>query len=446
MPENQNIEWKQSWRDEYLQWISGFANANGGVLYIGKDDNGNVIGLDKCKKLMDELPNKISSKLGVLCDINLHQEEGLYCIEIITSPYKNGISYNGKYYYRSGSTNQELRGNELTEFLLKKTGKTWDDIEEEKVSFEDIDEATVHKFVKSGIASKRLPPDTKDLDTKTIFENLLIINDGKLTRSAILLFGKQPLRFYKSSFLKIGKFGKSDFDLLSQEVVEGNLFQLLEETLKILFTRFINSSISYQGIQRIETYEYPYDAVREILLNAFTHRTYENSPIQISIYDDRIMFWSQGKFLSPLTTETVKTKHSSITRNPNIARTFFRAGFVEAWGRGILKIMGECREAGLLEPKIEELTGGVMVTLFKDKTNEEYLATLNLNERQKEAVRYVKENKYITSGQYQKKFDVAKATARRDIEELLEFSIFKSKGVGRATKYVINVSDYNIQK
>ena len=120
MPEQQDIEWKQSWRDEYLQWISGFANASGGTLYIGKDDKGNVVGVDTYRKLMDELPNKISSKLGVLCDINLHEENDLYFIEIITKPYYNGISYHGKYYYRSGSTNQELRKYELTEFLLRK--------------------------------------------------------------------------------------------------------------------------------------------------------------------------------------------------------------------------------------------------------------------------------------------------------------------------------------
>tara|TARA_B110000114_G_C15049115_1_gene380469 strand:- start:748 stop:990 length:243 start_codon:yes stop_codon:yes gene_type:complete len=80
MPEQQNIEWKQSWRDEYLQWISGFANSNGGVLYIGKGDSGNVVGVDKYKKLMDEFPNKISSKLGVLCDVNLHKENNLFFI------------------------------------------------------------------------------------------------------------------------------------------------------------------------------------------------------------------------------------------------------------------------------------------------------------------------------------------------------------------------------
>ena len=438
MPEQQNIEWKQSWRDEYLQWISGFANANGGVLYIGKDDKGNVVGLNNAERLMEQLPNKISSKLGLLCDINLHENNGLNFIEIVTKPYTNSISCDGKYYYRSGSTNQELRGQELNEFLLRKTGRTWDSIEEENASFDDINEATVKRFVKSGIASKRLPPETVDLDTKTIFQNLLIMNDGKLTRSAILLFGKQPLRFYVSSFLKIGKFGKTDSELLSQEVVEGNLFELLDESMKILFTRFINSSISYEGIQRIETYEYPYAAIREILLNSFAHRSYENSPIQIRVYPDHIRFWNQGELLSPLTPDKLKVDSTSLTRNPNIARTFFRAGFVESWGRGISKIIEECKEAGLLEPKIEELAGGVAITLYKDKTNEDYLATLKLNSEQIKAVNYIKENNFITNSIYQDVFNVSRRTTVRHLNELIELEILKRVGEKKGIKYELN--------
>lgn len=87
MLERQNIEWKQIWKDEYLQWICGFANANGGTIFIGKDDDGNVVGVNNHQKLLVDLPNKISSKLGVICDINHHQEEGEHYLEIITRPY-----------------------------------------------------------------------------------------------------------------------------------------------------------------------------------------------------------------------------------------------------------------------------------------------------------------------------------------------------------------------
>ena len=80
MPEKQNIEWKVSWRDEYLKWICGFANAKGGQLFIGKDDDGNIVGIDNYKRLLDDLPNKIQSHLGILCEVNLHDYNEKYFI------------------------------------------------------------------------------------------------------------------------------------------------------------------------------------------------------------------------------------------------------------------------------------------------------------------------------------------------------------------------------
>ncbi len=164
MPEQQNIEWKQSWRDEYLQWISGFANANGGVLYIGKDDNGNVVGLSKYKKLMDELPNKIKDTTGIICAVNLHEENDKQYIEIVVEPSKSLISYRGKFYLRSGSTNQLLSGAALEDFLFKKRNVTWDELTVENFSIKDIDLETMINVVNE---NKR---EFEDLRSSQIFK------------------------------------------------------------------------------------------------------------------------------------------------------------------------------------------------------------------------------------------------------------------------------------
>ena len=124
MPEQQNIEFKQSWQDEYLKWVCGFANAQGGIIFIGKDDNGNVVDVADYKKLMDDIPNKIKNAMGITAEINLHEEQGKHFIEIITPIYSVPISLRGRYYYRSGSTKQELTGASLNEFLLKKITTT----------------------------------------------------------------------------------------------------------------------------------------------------------------------------------------------------------------------------------------------------------------------------------------------------------------------------------
>jgi len=120
MPETQNIEYKESWRDEYLKWICGFANAKGGTIYIGKNDNSNVVGIANAKKLMEAIPNKTKDVLGVIVDINLHTTTQGDYLEIIVEDYPYPVNYKGQYHYRSGSTKQELKGAALDKFLLQK--------------------------------------------------------------------------------------------------------------------------------------------------------------------------------------------------------------------------------------------------------------------------------------------------------------------------------------
>ena len=114
MTENQNTEWKESWRDEYLKWICGFANAQGGKIYIGTDDKGNVIGVQDSKKLLEDIPNKVRDILGIIVDVNLLSQEDKDYIEICVNPSSYPVNYKGEYHYRSGSTKQLLRGAALT--------------------------------------------------------------------------------------------------------------------------------------------------------------------------------------------------------------------------------------------------------------------------------------------------------------------------------------------
>lgn len=117
MPEQQNIEYKSIWKDEYLKWICDFTNAQGGVLVIGKDDSGNVVGLSNAKRLLEDIPNKIKDILGIIADVDLHETPQGDYIEIIVEPQPNPVNYKGEYHYRSGATKQELKGTALDKFL-----------------------------------------------------------------------------------------------------------------------------------------------------------------------------------------------------------------------------------------------------------------------------------------------------------------------------------------
>ena len=99
--ESQNIEFKESWRDEYQKWICGFANAQGGILYVGIKDNGEVCGVQDAKKLMEDIPNKVRDMMGILVDVNLREKDEKQYLEIVTEAYPYPISFRGKYYQRA---------------------------------------------------------------------------------------------------------------------------------------------------------------------------------------------------------------------------------------------------------------------------------------------------------------------------------------------------------
>ncbi|MFZ1524005.1 MAG: RNA-binding domain-containing protein [Saprospiraceae bacterium] len=273
--ENQNIEWKESWHNDYFKWICAFANAQGGTLFIGMDDNGVIMHVDKAKKLLEDLPNQVRDLLGLMVDVNLHTKEGTDYLEILVEPYPYPISLRCKYYYRSGSTLQELKGAALTKFLLQRQGKKWDAVPVPNVTTDDLKNNVFDFFRRKATRSKRLEPDDLESTNQELLESLqLYLEDEKmLKRAAILLFHPKPEKYVTGAYIKIGFF-ENEADLIFQDEVHGNLFEQIEQTMDLLFTKYIKALISYQGISRVETYEYPREAIREALLNAVAHKDY----------------------------------------------------------------------------------------------------------------------------------------------------------------------------
>jgi ATP-dependent DNA helicase RecG len=427
MPETQNIEYKSSWHDDYLKWICGFANAQGGIIFIGKDDVGKVVGVEDYKKLMDEIPNKIKNNMGITTEVNLLQEGNNYFIEIIVQPYSVPISLRGRYYYRSGSVKQELTGASLNEFLLKRSGQTWDNVTEPRATFADIDEKAFKSYLQTSKEKGRLP-DVEGLTTEEIFDKLRLTENEQLKRAAIILFGKDPGRFYPSTFVKIGRFAKDDTDLRFQEVEEGNLIVLLRNVLEQLNHKFLIRPIEFEGMYRIEKGEYPVPAIREMLLNSLVHRNYMGAQTQIRVYDGKISIWNDGTLPEGISLESLKRSHSSKPRNPIIADVCFKGGLIDTWGRGTIKIFSTCKEAELPEPELAERDGGFLVTLFKDNLTEEQLVKRGLNARQVKSVLYVKEHGKITNKEYQSINETSDRTASREIAELVNTNILEQAG------------------
>ena len=289
-------------------------------------------------------------------------------IEIVIEPSNIPIAYKGTYHYRSGSTKQELRGTALQQFILKKMGRSWDDVPNERATLDDIDRNAIDYFLRKGIEAQRIPDDLREASTKDVLDSLgLIDNDGYLKNAAILLFGKNPLRFFPSVAFKIGRFGKDEADLMFQDIIEGNIIQMADRVMELLQGKYLVSPVRFEGMQRYETLEIPKEALREILYNAIAHKDYAGPDIQMHVYDDHIEVWNEGELPEGYTEETLMGRHSSKPRNRNIANAMFKAGFIDTWGRGYMKIREGFEAAELPMPRVQNFCGGVEVTVQRTK-------------------------------------------------------------------------------
>lgn len=351
MAENQNIEYKESWRDEYLKWVCGFANAQGGRIYIGMKDNGDVCGVDDAKRLLEDIPNKIRDTMGIIADVNLQEKDGVEYIEIIVHPSSYPVSYRGEYHYRSGSTKQQLRGSALTEFLVRKTGYRWDSVPVDNVSVEDLDTESFDIFRREAVRTQRMTQKDIECSNTELLDKLGLLTDGKLKRAAVLLFYRSPQRFFTGCYVKIGKFGIGS-DLQYQDVVDGSLILIADRIVELIYLKYLKAAITYDREVRVEIYPFAREAVREAVYNALIHCKWEDGvPIQIRIEEDVMYISNSCAFPSDWTAETLMQTHRSRPYNPDLAETFYRAGYVEAWGRGIQKICEACEQLGAAMPE-----------------------------------------------------------------------------------------------
>ena len=357
--EHQHIEWKESWRDEYLKWLCGFANAEGGMLVIGRDDQGLAVGVKNAGKLLEDIPNKVRDVLGIMVDVNLREEDGKETLEIVIAPYPNPISYRGEYFYRSGSTNQMLKGAALDRFLLRKHGRTWDGAPLPGLTVADLDSGALKTFRRLALKSQRLPEAVLAEPDQALLEKLHLVEGRYLTRAAALMFHPEPERFFTGAYVKIGYF-EGNVDLRYQDEVQGDLVSQVNQTIEVLRAKYLRAWITYEGLQRLETWPVPMPALREAVLNAVVHKDYScGTPIQISVYPDKLMIWNPGELPPEWTIKKLLGKHASIPFNPDVANVFFRTGMIESWGRGIERIMEACREASTPVPEVKCEPGGL---------------------------------------------------------------------------------------
>ena len=442
--ESEILELKEStgeWK-AIIKTISAFANTRGGAVVVGISDKGEITGVRIGKRTIEDLTNKIKEntdpKIFPGISVENINGESIILIKVEESLSKPLFAFD-RAYKRVGKSTVRATSEEIRKMALEGKKIYWDELSCEEANLKDIDKEKVSGFLKEAKRERNLniPADTP-IDEALMRLNLL--RDGKPTNASILLFGKQPQKYFLQAEVRCVRFKGNEpiKPFIDMKVISEDIVDQVNKSLGFVLEHIPKAVWLAGKPQREERYQYPPDAIRETIVNAICHRNYEErGNIQIRIFDDYLEVWSPGELPKPLTPEDLKKTHKSIPRNPLIARQFFLIKFVEEVGTGTNDMINYCKEWKIPEPEFKHVTGDFVVT-FRGKITEKYLISLGLNGRQIRAVEYVKKQRKITNNEYQKLNNVSKRTATNDLRELVEKNILKYMGKGkRDLRYVM---------
>ncbi|MBU1666998.1 putative DNA binding domain-containing protein [bacterium] len=365
MGESQTVEFKTSFQKEVISSVVAFANAKGGKIFVGVDDSGEVLGVDIKKEMLQSWINqiKLGTQPSILVDIEAFEinHKNIAIIEVKEYPMKP-IAYKNRYYKRMKNSNHLMSLDEIANMHLQTINASWDYYIDERHDFSDISQENIDYFIKK--VENNLGKTFND-DPFTVLKKYELIKEDKLTFGAYLLFTSNNSAL---TAFQIGRF-KDAITIIDNIDINTNLFTQIDLAIAFIKKHLMTEFIITGEPQRTVKYDYPLEAIREIVINMIVHRDYRDSGNSIiKIFDDRIEFFNPGKLYDDLTIEKLQSgDYSSRTRNRAIARAFKEAGIIERYGSGIGRIKNECKLHGVIEPIFEEFVHGFRVVLFKEK-------------------------------------------------------------------------------
>jgi predicted HTH transcriptional regulator len=229
-----------------------------------------------------------------------------------------------------------------------------------KASLDDLDTEQMTRFIR--IARRvRLFPLTEDASTEELLAHLNLLNDGRPTNAAMLLFGKSPQRFLICSEVRCAHFHGTEVakPIPSYQVYKGTAFQLVDQAVDFVLSKIaLSVGTRAESVQAPITYEIPKEVVTEAIVNAVAHRDYtNNASIQVMLFSDRFEVWNPGRLPPPLTLEQLRVAHPSVPNNPLLAESLYLAQYIERLGTGTVDMIRRCIDAGLPEPEFTASSG-----------------------------------------------------------------------------------------
>jgi len=427
------------------------ANTSGGTVLLGiSPRSGQIQGISNERNTHDRIfqaallaEPPLVLPLPVLQ--NIDESQVLWITIPAGLPYV--YSMEGRYLWREGSRNTPINARSLRQLLLERGAVQFETQIPPGVTMDDLDMDQVSAYVES---LHLLVSDGAGLEADLASEVLLQRGclrreNGKLhpTYAALLLFGSHPQRWLPAATILSARFSGVTFgDQFIKQNINGSLPEQLHQAE--LFVRDnLRSVVRLLGLKHQETLEYPFEAVRELLVNAVAHRDYnlQGDCIHLNIFSDRLEVTSPGELPGPVTLKNLLDARFS--RNAVIVQVLADLGFVERLGYGLERVVNLMGENGLQLPRFEEHAGTFRVTLFREPAFEalqfdpDQFADLDINPRQQRALTYLAKHQRITNSEYQTLCPVVHPeTLRRDMADLVKRQVLLKIGDKRATYYI----------
>ena len=241
-----------------------------------------------------------------------------------------------------------------------------------KASLDDLDTEQMDWFIRTARSAREFPL-TEGASTEELLVHLNLLNDGRPTNAAVLVFGRAPQQFLISSEVKCAHFHGTEVakPIPSYQVYKGTAFQLVDQAVDFVLSKIaLSVGTRAESVQAPVAYEIPKEVITEAIVNAVAHRDYtSNASVQVMLFSDRLEIWNPGRLPPPLTLAQLRGPHQSVPNNPLLAEPLYLAQYIERMETGTLDMIRRCGDAGLSEPEFTD-SSGFKTTIWRAKPPE----------------------------------------------------------------------------
>jgi ATP-dependent DNA helicase RecG len=455
--ETRNLELKKTTGElkDGMKSACAFLNTDGGWLIFGiAPTTLKVVGQDVTENTRREIAQALTHLEPALdVEVNyvdLPNSNGKQVIVMHFDKWvwgKEPYTYHKCPYYRIESVTKEMPRDMFVERLkaARPHDFAWENQTAERVTLDDMDEERIRNAVRLGIAGGRINASAEGATVETLLGKLKLLNNGKPTNAAVMLFGKNT-DDYPQLLLRMACFkGNDKNEFLDNKQEMGNFFDLLDAGTAFCF-RNLRLAGKIVGMRREEQLEIPAEALREALINALCHREYDNprASVSLAIYYDRIEIVNPGHFPAQLTPENIKLQHDSFPFNLKIAQVLYQTTYLESWGSGVRRMVKLCEAQHLAEPEYR-LGNNTVTVIFRrnrDSQNDSQNdSQKSLNERQRKIVELMRGNRQITVAKIAKTLSLSAATIYREIKAINTLTELYWEGSPKTGQWAGNTFD-----